>query len=182
MKNEKRTIIAKRYAEALIEFGKSEQLSYVAISTDLAAIQSVLSHSKDLYETLTNPLISVQDKEYVIDKVFEKDVDVLIRNFLKLLVEKNRFDLINDIIQLYNTILDDINEIARIEVISAVELNDTEKLKIQDKLTEKLNKQISIKYKTDSSVIAGLIVKMGDNIIDMSVARKLEEYKMTLIK
>ena len=182
MNNDKKLIIAERYAESLIDFGKEGKLSYISISADLASVLTIISHSNDLYTTLTNPLISVKDKESIVDAVFEKDVDVLIKNFLKLLVERNRFDLIYDIVNVYNTLLDEINEIVRVEVISAVDLNDGEKLKIQDKLSEKLAKQISIKYNTDESIIAGLVVKMGDDILDMSVAHKLEEFKMAITR
>ncbi len=182
MNNDKNILIAQRYAESLIEFGRDGKLSYMSISTDLANVLTIISHSKDLFEALTNPLVTVADKEAIVDKVFEQDVDVLVKNFLKLLVEKNRFNLICDIVKVYNSLLDDINEVARVEVVSAVELNDMEKNSIQDKLAEKLNKQISIKYKIDESIIAGLIFKMGDDIIDMSVAHKLEDYKKAIIK
>ena len=182
MNNDKNVLIAQRYAESLIEFGRDGKLSYISISADLANVLAILSHSKDLYDVLTNPLITVANKEAIVDKVFEQDVDVLVKNFLKLLVEKNRFNLIYDIVKVFNTLLDDINEVARIEVVSAVELNDMEKSTIQDKLAVKLNKQISIKYKIDETVIAGLIFKMGDDIIDMSVAHKLEDYKKAIMK
>lgn len=182
MNDENNILIAKKYAEALIDFGKAEKMSYVSISVDLANIQSILSKSEDLYEALTNPLISIEDKLNIIEKAFEKDVDVLIRNFLKVLTEKDRFNLIYDIIKIYNSLLDEINGIARIDVISAVELNDIEQADIQAKLAEKLKKQVVIKYKTDKSIIAGLVFKMGDDIIDMSIARKLEDYKMALTK
>lgn len=182
MNNEKNTLIAKRYAESLLQFGKEEKMSYEGISKDLNNVKTILSASKELFDTLTNPLISNSDKEFVTEKVFAQDVNVLIKNFLKLLVEKDRFNLIYDIINIYGSLLDDINGIARIEVISAVELNDMEQGDIQAKLASKLKKQIVIKYNIDESIIAGLVVKMGDDIIDMSVARKLEEYKMALTK
>ena len=182
MNNDKNILIAQRYAESLIEFGRDGKLSYMSISTDLANVLTIISHSKDLFEALTNPLVTVADKKAIVDKVFEQDVDVLVKNFLKLLVEKNRFNLICDIVKVYNSLLDDINEVARVKVVSGVELNDMEKNSIQDKLAEKLNKQISIKYKIDESIIAGLIFKMGDDIIDMSVAHKLEDYKKAIIK
>ena len=183
MNNDSKNLLAaQRYAEALIEFGKDGKLSYVSIASDIAFVLTVLNRSKDLYESLINPLISITDKEAVIDAVFETNVDVLIKNFLKLLVEKNRFGLIYEISDSFNSMLDDINEIARVEVVSAVELNDSEKSRISDKLTEKLKKQINIKYNIDSSVIAGLVIKMGDDIIDMSLAHKLENFKMALIK
>ena len=151
-------------------------------SNNCSRDKTILSASKELFDTLTNPLISNSDKEFVTEKVFAQDVNVLIKNFLKLLVEKDRFNLIYDIINIYGSLLDDINGIARIEVISAVELNDMEQGDIQAKLASKLKKQIVIKYNIDESIIAGLVVKMGDDIIDMSVARKLEEYKMALTK
>ena len=182
MNNENNTLIAKRYAQALIDLSKTEKLSFVSVSADLANVQLILSKSKDLYDVLTNPLVSIENKQELVGKVFEKDIDVLVVNFLKLLAEKNRFDLIYDIIRVYNSLLDEINGIARIDVISAVELNDVEQADVQAKLAYKLKKQIVIKYNIDKSLIAGLVIKMGDNIIDMSVARKLEEFKMALIK
>ena len=69
----KNLLIAQRYAESLIQFGSDGKLSYLSIATDLANIQMILNNSKDLYEALINPLISVSDKEEVIDKVFEKE-------------------------------------------------------------------------------------------------------------
>lgn len=182
MNNDKNKLTAKRYAEALIELSKDGKLSDTEVSTDLANVQKILSSSKDLYKTLTNPLISSEDKEYIVEKSFEKDTTVLIKDFLKILIEKDRFNLIYDIIHEYSLLLDKKKGIARVEVISAVELNDMEQGDIQAKLAAKLKKQIVIKYKTDKSVIAGLVIKMGDDIIDMSVAHKLEEYKLALIK
>ncbi len=182
MNKEKNTLIAKRYAESLLQFGKEDKISYETISKDLNNVKTILTSSKELFNTLTNPLISNTDKGYIVEKVFSQDVNVLTKNFLKLLVEKDRFDLIDDVIKIYGLLLDDINGIARIEVISAIELNDMEQGDIQAKLASKLKKQIVIKYNIDESIIAGLVVKMGDDIIDMSVARKLEEYKMALIK
>ncbi|MBR2526487.1 ATP synthase F1 subunit delta [bacterium] len=182
MNNENNTLIAKRYAEALIDLGKTEKISLVSISADLANIQLILTKSKDLFDVLTNPMISVENKEVLISEVFGNEIDPLVANFLKLLSQKNRFGLIYDIFQIFNKLLDDINNIARIEVISAIELNDSEQADIQAKLASKLKKQIVIKYNIDKSLIAGLVVKMGDDVMDMSVARKLDEYKMALIK
>ena len=80
MNNDKNILIAQRYAESLIEFGRDGKLSYMSISTDLANVLTIISHSKDLFEALTNPLVTVADKEAIVDKVFEQDVDVLVKN------------------------------------------------------------------------------------------------------
>ena len=114
--------------------------------------------------------------------MFEKDTDILIRNFLKLLVKKNRFDLIFDIIKLYNNLLDKINNISKIEVISAIELDDNFREKIKNRLSEILKKEIIINYNTDESLIAGLVYKMGDDVFDTSLKGKMEKFKNAILK
>lgn len=183
MSNDKNILIAERYAQSLIDLGKNNDLSYVAIATDLAAIQLILNRSKDLYDALTNPLVNVDDKENIIDSVFVKDVDKLIINFLKLLVERNRFNLIYDVIVKFNLLLDDVNNVARVEVVSAVSLNENEKNIIHEKLSQKIrDKQISVKYSVDESIIAGLVFKLGDDVLDTSVSHRLEELQKSIIK
>lgn len=183
MSNDKNILIAERYAQSLIDLGKNNDLSYVAIATDLAAIQLILNRSKDLYDALTNPLVNVEDKENIIDSVFVKDVDKLIINFLKLLVERNRFNLIYDVIAKFNLLLDDVNNVARVEVVSAVSLNENEKNIILEKLSQKIrDKQISVKYSVDESIIAGLVFKLGDDVLDTSVSHRLEELQKSIIK
>ena len=183
MSSDKNILIAERYAQSLIDLGKNNDLSYISIATDLANIQLILNRSKDLFEALTNPLVAVESKVEIVEAVFTKDIDVLITNFLKLLVERNRFNLIFDIITVFNKLLDDVNNVARVEVISAVKLNKNEMNNIYSKLSEKIkNKEISIKYKVDESILAGLIFKSGDDVLDTSVAHKLEELKKAIIK
>ena len=183
MSNDKNILIAERYAQSLIDLGKNNDLSYVAIATDLAAIQLILNRSKDLYDALTNPLVNVEDKENIIDSVFVKDVDKLIINFLKLLVERNRFNLIYDVIAKFNLLLDDVNNVARVEVVSAVSLKEKKKNIILEKLSQKISdKQISVKYSVDESIIAGLVFKLGDDVLDTSVSHRLEELQKSIIK
>ena len=142
-----------------------------------------MNRSKDLYDALTNPLVNVDDKENIIDSVFVKDVDKLIINFLKLLVERNRFNLIYDVIAKFNLLLDDVNNVARVEVVSAVSLNENEKNIIHEKLSQKIrDKQISVKYSVDESIIAGLVFKLGDDVLDTSVSHRLEELQKSIIK
>ena len=181
MNNEKVLIIAKRYAESLIEMSKTDNISSDTVSADLSNIMEILSSSVELYNMLINPLISIEDKENVIDSVFSKDVNKLIVNFLKILIQNNRFMLIQDIIKMYYQLLSEVNNIVNIEVTSAIDLNLDERNRIQQSLFAKLQKQINIEYKVSESIIAGLVIKMGDDVIDMSVAHKLEEYKKAII-
>ena len=170
MKNSKNSIIAKRYAKSLIEINKEDKVSYDVIQNSLNNTKEILNSSKELFEVLNNPI------------VFQNDTDEITRNFLKLLINKNRFSAIYDIIEEYNDEVDIVKNIKKVDVISAVELNDNKKAEIQNKLKEKLNKEINITYTLDKSVIAGLIYKIGDNVIDTSLAHKIEKFKKEIIK
>lgn len=182
MVSTKNILIAERYADALVNISKDGALTFDKISKDLNLIKDILSQSKDLEEFLTNPLISIEDKKGIIDKVFSGEVDVLIVNFLKVLVDKSRFLSFGEILESYNKALDDINNIKRINVTSAVKMSDEAQARLKDKLETKLKKKVILDLEISKDIIAGLVIKIGDNIIDMSLKHKLEDLSKSITK
>lgn len=182
MNNTDNLLIAARYAKSLIELSKNSELNNSQVHKNLENIKVILEESNELYMALVNPVISAGDKEEVIQTVFVNDTDEILRNFLKLLVKKNRFNLIFDIIKIYNNMLDKLNNVSKVEVTSAIELSEECREQIKNKLQEILNKEIIINYKTNDSIIAGLIFKMGDNIFDTSISGKLNKFKKAIMK
>lgn len=182
MNNKNNISIAKRYAKSLIELMLESDNVQAEIRSDLSNVKEILKSSPELNLAMTNPVISAYDKEEIIKAVFERDTKEVTRNFLNLLVEKNRFNLIFQIIDTFNQMLDKINNLVQIEVVGAIELDENKKIQIQDKLKEKLNKEVSVSYNVDNSIIAGLIYKIEDDVLDTSLAKKFEELKKELIK
>ncbi len=182
MNNKNNLSIAKRYAKSLMELMLDSENNQEEIRSDLVNVKEILLSSTELNSAMTNPIVSAYDKEQIITTVFEQDTNETTRNFLKLLVEKNRFGLIFQIIEAFDEMLNKINNIAQVNVTGAIELDNDSKGKIENKLREKLNKEINIAYNTDSSIIAGLIYKIEDDILDTSLKHKLEELKKELIK
>ncbi len=129
-------LIAERYSDALVSLAKEGKLTFAQISDDLGLIKSTLETSKDLNEFLVNPLVSLEDKKTIIDKVFSGEVNDLTVNFLKVLVDKSRFSTFDSIVESYNKALDNINNISRVTVVSAVKMTEEAqgKLKINLKL------------------------------------------------
>lgn len=182
MANTKNTLIADRYSDALVDLAKEGKLTFEKINTDLTLIKNILEQSPDLNEILSNPLTSVENKKEIIEKVFTSEVDSLILNFLKILVDKNRFFVFNDILESFNVALDDINNISRIRVTSAVKMSEESKSKLKAKLEEKLKKNVILDLNINSNIIAGLVIEMGDNVIDMSLKHKLEDLSKNIIR
>jgi len=182
MANTKNILIAERYSNALAEIAKDGKLTYSKISTDLNLINEILTQSKDLDEVLTNPLTSIENKKEIIDKVFTKEIDVLILNFLKVLVDKNRFSIFNEVLESYNKALDKINNIRRVQVTSAIKMSEEAKNNLKNKLEGKLKKNVVLDLGINPDIIAGLVIKMGDNVIDLSLKHKLEDLRKSITK
>jgi len=184
--NTKNILIAERYAEALVEIAKDGtsggKLTYSKIGEDLNLIKEILMQSKDLNDVLINPIVSAEKKKEIVDKVFSDEVDFLIINLLKVMIDKDRFSVFSDVLDAYNKSLDGINNISRVNVTSAVEMSAESQDKLKHKLEEKLRKSVVLDLDINSDIIAGLVIKIGDNIIDMSLKHKLEDLSKNIMK
>ena len=101
---------------------------------------------------------------------------------MKLLVDKDRFNLIDEILESYSKDVDKQKNIQKVSVISAIELDEELKSKLINKLAQKLNKNIELETQLDKDIIAGLVIKTEDNVIDMSLKHKFEEMKKEIAK
>lgn len=185
MTNTKNTLIAQRYADALVQIAKFSQggkLTFETISKNLNLIKEILEQSKDLKAVLVNPVVSVDDKKEILNKVFSGEIDVLVINFLKLLTDKNKFSIFDDVLEAYNKLIDSIDNIKRISVTSAVTMPDDAKNRLKQKLEEKLKANVVLDLNINKDIIAGLVIKIDDNIIDMSLKHKLEDLSKSITR
>ncbi len=181
MKNIQISLTAKNYADALVKLGQDNVISYDDILNNLEIISEICTQSKDLTGVLENPAISDETKFSIIDEVFTKYVNEKIRDFLKILIEKKRFKELEGIVAAYQEELDKINNLQRVEVISAVELDDNSKQRIIEKLQKRLQKNVIAQWQTDEEIIGGLVVKINDDVIDSSLKNKLENLSKNII-
>ena len=123
---------------------------------------------------MTSPVISQSDKKALLTKIFN-GVNVTILNFLKLLVDKNRFGIFSTIVKEYKNEINRMNNLLGIKVVSAIDLTASEKSMIKVKLEKNLKKEIELDWAVDSELIGGLLFESGDNIIDCSLKKKLQD-------
>ena len=92
------TTIANNYADGIIEYAASDIAKLGKILNDLQQIELLLQQSTDLNEVLKNPAISMEKKSEIIESVFGSEIDAHEKNFLKILIEKGRFNEFSGII------------------------------------------------------------------------------------
>lgn len=174
-------LVSERYAQALLEL-VSDNLSKEDILKELLDITESVKSSGDLNKVMTSPVISNNEKKNVISKLFENTTNKVILNFLKLLVDKNRFSMLESITKEYKNEINRLNNLLSINVTSAIDLTEDEKSAIKDKLSNILNKNIELEWATNPDIIAGLVFEVGDNIIDNSLRHKLQDLSRNIMK
>lgn len=174
-------LVSERYAQALLEL-VSDNLSKEDILKELLDITESVKGSGDLNKVMTSPVISDDEKKNVISKLFENTTNKVILNFLKLLVDKNRFSMLESITKEYKNEINRLNNLLSINVTSAIDLTADEKSAIKDKLSNILNKNIELEWATNPDIIAGLVFEVGDNIIDNSLRHKLQDLSRNIMK
>lgn len=173
--------ISKKYSNALLETAQASNKTE-KIYNDLVFIVETINTNKQFADFLLSPIISAEDKKDVIMKVFSVHIEKITLDFLYLLSEHNRLNILNEILNQFSGSYNELNNIVKPVIISAVELNDEQKNKIVEKLQSKLYKKISPEYLIDSEIIGGLIIEIGDKTIDCSLKTKFENMKKQLTK
>ena len=178
---EKITAAAKNYAEALIDLAKYNEITYDELEKDLKTALDAYNVSDDMPSVLNNPSINLEVKTDIVKSIFKGRVSDKVINFLIILVEKNRMSEFPQICRQFKMNLNEINNIQPVTVTSAIELSKEQKEQIVEKLSQKLKKTIEPSWKTDDGIIAGLMIKIYDNIIDMSVKNRINKLNKRLM-
>ena len=174
------TKTAKKYADALFETAQKQNL-VEKVFADLSLIAETLGQSQDLFSFLDSMVVSSEDKKDVVQKVFGDNIENITKNFLYLLSDNSRYEILNEIIEEYKNIFNEANRITSVRAVTAVDMKDYLKEKLKQKLENKLQKQVVIDYEVDSSIIAGLVLEVDGKTIDTSVQTKLNNIKKQII-
>jgi F-type H+-transporting ATPase subunit delta len=99
-----------------------------------------------------------------------------------LLVEKKREDILHDIVKVYQQIYDEKMGIVSAEVVTAVEVGERLKKKIEQKILELTGaKKVKASYRVDPSIIGGIVIRVGDTVYDASIRRRIQLLREQLI-
>ncbi len=173
--------IARKYANALFE-ASIEADVINKVYDDVLFIVETLKSNEQLAEFLYSPLIKSIDKKDVISKLFSVHIQVVTLDFMNVLVDAGRFDVIDEILNQFSNVYNQEKNIVKPIITSAVELNDEQRASLLSKLSVKLNKTVEPEYKVDSDIIGGLIVEIDDKTIDCSLKTKFDNMQKQLTK
>ena len=172
--------ITKRYAKAFIELS-DDQKKQKQITTDMADLVAMVAESADLQNLCSNRKLSIADQQAVIAILSKKaKFDSLTVNFLNVIAENKRFDLLPEITAQVQDMIAERNGELSAEVTSASTLAKTQVKKIEDALAKSFGSKVTLVQKEEPEIIGGLIVKVGSTMIDNSVRTKLQRLQRAM--
>ena len=169
-------VIANRYAEALFQLSEEENITK-EIYNELHDVVEVIKNNKELDNVLKSPLVAKNEKTQLIEALFNNKINNDLKNFLKILVEKGRISSLKSIELTFKELLNDKQNIIEGTVISAIALTEKQVKELEEKLSKKYNKNVTLENEVDQSILGGVLVRLGNTQIDGSVKTRLNNIK-----
>lgn len=173
-------LVSKTYGEALFNLAVEDH-TLDQITEEVQVVSEVLAHNEDMLKLLNHPKITKEEKISVIENVFKGRVSDNVVGFLVIIVDKGRYNEIEAIIDYYLSLVREYRYIGVATVTSAIELSDKQKEEINKKLLATTKyKQFEMNYHVDKSIIGGLIIRIGDRVVDSSIKNQLRNLTKAL--
>jgi F-type H+-transporting ATPase subunit delta len=165
--------VARRYAEAALEAAE-EQKQGERLAEDLELVGKAIRESREFLALLKSPVISKEKKRGVLTAAFKSRISALSFNFLNMILDKGRENLLGDIISEYFRLRDDQLGIVTLDVRAATELSKSQQQTIVQRFEEITRKKIRVAFSIDKQLKGGFVARIGDSVYDGSVQRQLE--------
>jgi len=167
--------IAAPYARALFDFSVEKNIMH-QITADFQNLDIFLEETPELLEYLNNPIVKQEVKRGILTKTLKSQLNTDTFNFLMVLVERDRINLLTSVIDAYLELIYQTASIKMIEVSTASAFTNLQKDTLIQKLKELTNaREIRLVINVDPSLIGGFLIKTESKVIDFTVKNQLQK-------
>ena len=175
--------VASRYAQALADavLAPGAAGNPTQVVSELRSVESSVRSSRDLETVLLSPAVPTARKRAVISRIAQAGgLSPLVRNFLFVMVDRRRTDLLPEITEAFEAAVDERMGFVRAQVTSAAPLSEAQKAEMQSALTQVAGKQVRCEFTVDPELIGGVVARIGSKVYDGSVRAQLSELRERL--
>ena len=167
--------IAAVYARSVFEVAQ-ERSKLDEVRDQLGAFADALDDTRELQVFFFSPYFSTAEKVEGLDRTVS-GADPVVVNFLKLLIENHRMPVIFRVRREFDQLWLQENKLLPVQVTSAVELDPAVVTQIGDRIAEQTGRRVDLSATVDPDVLGGLVVRVGNSILDASVRNRLEQLR-----
>jgi F-type H+-transporting ATPase subunit delta len=175
------SIVARRYAQALLELGVEEG-TLDRLVDEMGTVAGAWDTSADMRNALENPLVAHDAKKAVVAELADQiGATPTTRHALLLLVDRRRTKTLPYVAQYLRELADARKGVVRAEVTTAAPLSDSYYARLQAQLEKMTGKKVVVDRRTDPALIAGVVTRIGDRILDGSLRTRLQSLRDSLM-
>ncbi len=172
--------IAQVYARALFDAAK-ERGELDEVRDQLATFADAVDRSRDLQVFLFSPYFSTAEKKDGLRRAIEGASETFL-NFLEVLVENHRMPAIFRTRRQYDELWEEENHLLPVEITSAVALDHATVQQIGNTIGEQTGQHIELSSHVDPDILGGIVVRVGNAILDASIRNRLEQLRKQVAK
>ena len=170
--------VARVYAQALFDAARETGV-VEPVRRDLNDFVAALAASASLRHVIADPQIETSAKVRVLAEI-TRGGQPLVANTLQLMLERGRFAALPELGLAYDALAIVEEGVVEVEVVSAAELSPDTQKKIADRVREVTGRRVELARRVDPSIIGGLVLRMGDIIVDGSVKARIRQLRRKL--
>jgi F-type H+-transporting ATPase subunit delta len=176
------SVLSLRYARAFATVATSAKLDVAAAQQQLADFSGTFAGSQQLREILMNPSIPNEQKLKVLDAIAGRiGMFPQVRNFLAVIMDHQRLDELNEILDEYHLVADEQANLAEAEITSARPLNEQDRVELEAQVAKLAGGRVRVTYGQDASLLGGAVVRIGSTVYDGSIRAQLQQLKHKLV-
>lgn len=167
--------IAVPYARALFDFSVEKNIMH-QITADFQNLETFFNETSELMDYLNNPIVKQEAKGQILTKTLKSEINTETFKFLMVLIERNRINLLNAIINSYLELVYETASIKMIEVATATPFTDSQKTTLVQKLKKLTNaREIRLIITENPNLIGGFLIKTDSKVIDFTIKNQLQQ-------
>lgn len=172
-------LVAAKYAEALFELALEHD--NIDICLEKLTLLNEFFADKDFAVVIKHPEVKADEKFNILKNCVNEGTPDDVLGLLRLLVDKGRVAFIPAVADEFKALVDEHNRLLEAHVYSTSKLSDGQLSRIKAMLEKKYGKAIKIEEHMDSSIIGGLRINIGDDMLDTSIKKDIEDIRSSLL-
>ena len=173
-------LVSKTYGDALfavaLEESRMDEFFEAA-----KAVADILRTNEDFGKLMNHPKIMKEDKVKIVEETFATRLPKEFIGLMTLMVEKGRANEMLSVFDYFVALVKEEKKIGKADVTTAITLNDEQKQRVEKKLLETTRyESFEMCYHVDESLIGGMVIRIGDRVVDSSIKTKICELSKEL--
>lgn len=175
-------LAAKTYGDALFEEALEKKM-LDSVTKEVEAVSAIWVQNKDLQKLMLHPQVMMEEKQEIISSIFEGRISDQLFGFLKVVVQKGRQAELLAIFSYYIARVKNYRHIGVVCVSTPMPLSKKQKDEVRKKILATTDyKALEMHYQEDKSLIGGMVIRIGDRVLDGSVKNQIENLARELKK